>query len=171
MLSEITGDGTLVWYCQAREFADEPPCNILNMASLDEVIYREAEGNVLGKGAVIMLPKCKCKAQAFLKADYTLKELYRAVFKHEEEGMYAYVLPLRYIHNLLVHWMLYQRGKAAYAPVLDMPPVAVLEHPSFASIKPGTVYALWFGFSIVRQVAPQQLETHPFSEISIQRMR
>ncbi len=171
MLSEITGDGTLVWYCQAREDEDDPPCNIFNTCHIDEVSYHEAENRVLGKGAVIVLPPCECGAQAFLKADYTLKELYRAVMKHEEDGMYAYVLPLRYINNLLVHWMLYQRGKAAYAPVLDMPPVAVLSHPSFASIKPSTVYALWFGFSIVRQVAPQQLETHPFSEISLQRMR
>ncbi len=171
MLEHIDNNGILHWQCQAREDQDDPPCGILNTCSLDEAIYQEAEGSVFGKGAVIVLPACECGAIMSLKADYTLKELYRAVVLVEDEENRAYILPLRYIHNLIIHWMLYQRGKAAYAPVLDMPPIAVLSHPSFASIKPGTVYAMWFGFSIVRQVAPQQLEPHPFTEISIQRTR
>src|SRR5438034_4910589 len=106
MLHEIRQDGTLVWYCQAREFQDESPCGILNTAHLDQAIYQEVPETILGKGAMIRLPACPCGAYTDLKADYSLKELYRAVFKHEEDGMYAYVLPLRYIHNLLVHWML-----------------------------------------------------------------
>ena len=158
MLSEIRADGTLFWYCQAREFQDEPPCGILNRAHLDQASYQEAPDTVLGKGATIRLPACPCGASTFLKVDYSLKELYRAVFKHEDEGMYAYVLPLRYVYNLQAHWMLYERGKATYAPILDMPPVELLEHPSFAHITPATVYAMWFGFSTIRHVAPHLLE-------------
>jgi hypothetical protein len=101
-----------------------------------------------------------------LKADYTLEELYEALIRYEEQGMCAYLLPLRYVFNLHVHFLLYQRGKAAYAPVLEMPPQALLEHPSFASIKPATVYALWFGFATVKQYAPQQLEARNMLQLT-----
>ena len=158
MLSDVKADSTLVWYCQRREFQDEPPCGILNMTSIDRARYCEAPDTVLGKGATIQLPACPCGASTFLKADYSLKELYRAVFKHEDEGMCAYVLPLRYVYNLQAHWRLYEQGRAAYAPILDMPPQALLEHPSFAHIKSSTVYAMWFGFSTIRHVAPHLLE-------------
>jgi len=46
---------------------------------------------------------------------------------------------------------LYERGKAAYAPVLPMPPQALIEHPQFASVKPATVIALWFGYLAARE--------------------
>lgn len=152
MLSEISQDGTVVWYCQSREFQDDPPCGIKNTAMIDSLEYREApDVERPGKGAVIRLPACPCGASADLKADYTVKELTKALIRYEENGTCAVVLPLRYVHNLHVHFLLYQRGKAAYAPVLDMPPQAVLEHPSFAAIQPSTVYALWFGFSIAKQ--------------------
>lgn len=159
MLEDITQDGMITWYCQAREFQDDPPCGILNTASLDEVVYQEMpEATKPGRGAMILLPACACGTRTSLKADYTVKELYKTLICYEEGGMRAYLLPLRYVHNLHVHFLLYQCGKAAYAPVLEMPPQALLEHPSFASIKPSTVYALWFGFATMRQHAPQKIE-------------
>jgi hypothetical protein len=60
------------------------------------------------------------------------------------------LLPYRYIRNLQAHWLLYERGLAAFAPVLPMPPIALLERPEFASVKPATVMALWFGYLAAR---------------------
>jgi hypothetical protein len=58
---------------------------------------------------------------------------------------------------LHIHALLHQSGKAEHAPVLAMPPQALLEHPSFRSAKPETVYALWFGYSTLRAYKPKEL--------------
>lgn len=158
-LHTLTDDGQLTWYCPGGH---ERVCGMLHSVSLDEVIYQDCPLiDELGKGAVIVLPTCPCGTRVDLKADYTLKELAKALelVADEQTDERAYVLPLRYVHNLRVHWMLYQSGKATHPPVLEMPPQALLEHPSFASVKPSTVYALWFGYSTMKQYAPQKLET------------
>jgi hypothetical protein len=152
MLDTITDEGMLSWQC--RGGGEDEWCGASNTAHIDETVYQEAiEQKVPGRGAVIVLPACPvCGAVTSLKADYRLKELYKAlqVVTDEETGSQVHVLPYRYIRNLQAHWMLYQSGKAAYAPVLDMPPQALLEHPSFASVKPATVMALWFGYLAAR---------------------
>lgn len=160
MLSEISQDGTITWYCQSREFQDEPSCNVLNTASLDNVVYQEMPGATQpGQGAVIALPACSsCGAQTRLKADYSLKELYHATIRYEENGMSVYALPYRYMLNLKTHWLLYQQGKAAYPPIVEMAPQDLLEHPTFAGVNPSLVQALWFGFTAVKAVAPLKLE-------------
>ena len=159
MLAGVTQDGTITWYCQAREGQDEPPCGILNTTSLDDVIYQEMpEATKPGQGAMMILPACACGASTRLKADYSVKELYKSLICYEEDGMRAYLLPLRYVPNLHVHFLLYQRGKATYAPVLDMPPQALLGHSSFTTMQQGTVLALWFGFATMKQHFPQALE-------------
>jgi hypothetical protein len=159
-VEQITDEGMLHWRCMGGE--EDEYCEHQCMCHRDEAEYQEAhDQKIPGRGAVIALPACPaCGALSFLKADYRLKELYKCLqtVEDEETGAIAYVLPLRYVRNLQVHWMLYQAGKAAYAPILDMPPTALLEHPSFASAKPSTIAALWFGYSTMRAYRPLELE-------------
>lgn len=159
-LQTVTDDGYLTWRCELYEFGELVSCGELKTAHIDEMVYLTQDPSE-ARGATIALPQCSCGVQSFIKADYTVKELAKALklVADEQTNERAYVLPLRYMLNLRVHWMLYERGKAAYAPVLEMPPQALLEHPSFAGVKPSTVYALWFGYSTIRQVAPQAVAT------------
>jgi hypothetical protein len=160
----ITNDGYLQWYCPGDE---EEECGALLSAHLDEVEYHEMPATRKpGRGAVIALPTCHCGTQTFLKADYTMKELYKALIRYEEDGMWAYVLPTRYVHNLHVHFLLYQHGKAAFAPALEMMPQSLLDHPSFAGVKPSTVQALWYGYLSAREVAPHELATSVLAQIA-----
>lgn len=141
MLQAIIGE-TIHWHCLGGE--EDERCEILCECSIDEVEYR---------GGVIVLPRCSaCGAQTTLKADYTLKELSRVVqaVKNERSVIWSYVLPLRYVRNLRLHWMLYERGKAEHAPVLPMPAQELLAHPQVAAIDTDVVYAMWFGYLIVK---------------------
>jgi hypothetical protein len=59
---------------------------MLNTCHIDDVRYVEdPESTHPGRGAVIVLPACECGARAHLKADYRLKELYRAVIAFEND--------------------------------------------------------------------------------------
>ena len=170
MLSEVRADGTLVWICPGGEEDDDKPCGIENTASLDEVVYHEApDMRVLGRGATIALPKCACKTQTFLKADWSLKELYRVLvaFLDEQGDVWAYALRFEHVYSLQLHWMLYQQGRAAYPPIVDMPPQAVMEHSQFEGVDPRVTTALWCGFTIVRQLRPELLKgSHLFAQIA-----
>lgn len=154
-LAAITKDGYLHWQCYGGE--EDEYCGASLSAHIDEAIYRESlRTNKPGRGAMIDLPQCACGALTSLKADYTLKELWHEVviFVDELHRPQVYALPLQYTRNLRVHWMLYERGKATYAPVLPMPPQEVLEHPHAALIEnPDGIYAMWFGFEVARQKA------------------
>jgi hypothetical protein len=149
MLQAIEGD-TLHWQCLIFDRKGRvKSCGQWKQAHIDETEYQllhDEDGT--GHGAVIALPRCECGAHCFLKADYDLEELSDELLEETdpETGMSVRLLPLRYIRNLQAHWMLYERGKAAYAPVLPMPPIALLERPEFAMCKPSTVMALWFGY-------------------------
>ena len=142
----ITEDGTLHWHCQRREWQDDPPCNAANSCRVDEAVYQE-------QGGVIVLPACPaCGARLFLKADYTAKELARAItYVHAEEtGESAYVLPKRYTLSLQLHWLLYERGMATLPPAVARPPQALREHPGFAHLKGELLAGLWYGYSVAR---------------------
>jgi len=153
MLHAIVGE-TLHWQCRIVDRKGRlKSCGQWRTAHIEEARYQLRQDEGTGRGAVIALPRCECGAQCFLKADYDLEELYDELQEvvDPETGNSVLVLPLRYLRNIQAHWMLYKRGLATYAPVLAMPPQAVLEHPSFASIKPATVMALWFGYSTVKR--------------------
>jgi hypothetical protein len=150
MLAAINEQG-VVWYCYGGEYDEY--CGVVNTAPLDGLSYRFGELKSR-HWAMIDLPPCTaCGAICSLKADYRLKELYKTLqtVTDEETGAAAYVMPLRFVRNLQAHWILYQSGRAEHAPVLEMPPQALLEHPQFASVKPSTVYALWFGYLAARE--------------------
>jgi hypothetical protein len=154
MLAKIEGE-MLHWQCLIYDRKGRlKSCGQWKSAHIDETEYQlQYADHETGRGAVIALPRCECGAHCFLKADYDLEELADALQEvtDEETGNSVHVLPYRYIRNLQAHWMLYERGKAAYAPVLEMPPIALLEHPQFASVKPATVMALWFGYLAARE--------------------
>ena len=159
MLEIITEEGYLSWQCLVfNKYGDLVSCGEQKSAHIDAAVYREAsEADKPGSGAMIDLPKCICGAQISLKADYTICELWHEVviFTDEQHVPQVYALPLAHVRNLRVHWMLYERGKAAYAPVLPMPTQEVLKHPQFTQIKhPDGIYALWFGFAVARQYVP-----------------
>ena len=153
MLHAIEGE-TLHWQCRIIDRKGRLlSCGQMKQAHIEEAQYHlELGDSETGRGAVICLPTCECGARCFLKADYDLEELYDELQEvaDPETGMSVHVLPLRYLRNLQAHAMLYERGRADYAPVLDMPPQALLEHPGFASVKQSTVAALWFGYSVAR---------------------
>jgi hypothetical protein len=159
-LEAITDDGYLHWQCIMLDPLDGEmiSCGETKQCHIDEAVYREVpEADKPGFGAMIDLPRCACGVQLSLKADFTLKELWHEVviFVDELRRPQVYALPLQYVRNLRAHWMLYERGRATYAPVLPMPTHEVLEHPQFAQIKhPDGVYALWFGFAVARQYVP-----------------
>ena len=145
-------DNQLHWTCQGQD-EEEETCGAELTASLNEVEYRLPREQTK-RGAVIALPRCACGAQTFLKADYTLAELSKVVcaVQNEQGHIWAYVLPLRYVRNLRLHWMLYERGKAEYAPVLPMPSEELLARPEMAEIEDVDVaHALWFGYLVAKQ--------------------
>jgi hypothetical protein len=157
-LQAITDDGYLHWRCVMLSALDGEllSCGELKTCHIDEVVYVQPDPGS-ARGPTIALPRCQCGAQLFLKADYSIKELWHETLifvEDETDRVYAYALPLRYMLNLRVHAALYERGKAAYGPVLDMPPLALLEYPQWAGVKPQTIYALWFGFAVARQFVP-----------------
>jgi hypothetical protein len=138
-------DNQIHWHCQGQD-EEEETCGLACEASIDEAEYRLSS---LGKkrGAVIALPRCTCGAQTFLKADYTLKELSKVVcaVQNEQGVIWAYVLPLRYVRNLRLQWMLYVAGRAE-PPLLPLPNWELLAHPEMAEIDTDVAHALWFGY-------------------------
>ena len=156
-LEAITDKSYLHWRCTMLDPLDGEliSCSEHKTCHIDEAVYREAPAaTVPGRGAMIDLPRCACGALTSLKADYSLRELWHEVviFIDELHRPQVYALPLQYVRNLRAHWMLYERGKAAYAPVLPMPPQEVLAHPHAVLIEnPDGIYAVWFGFEIARQ--------------------
>ena len=105
------------------------------------------------QGAVIHLPPCAhCGGVCHLKADYSLKELFKETLTIVDNmgNIKGYAMPLQYSRNLLVHHMLYEMGKAEYAPVLPMPNEGFLEQ-----MKPlgntDLAYSLWFSWALLRE--------------------
>lgn len=101
------------------------------------------------RGAVIALPRCSCGVQTFLKADYSLKELWQCCVPlvSAEGQVWAYGLRYGHLHNLLAHALHYQAGNAPTAPVLPMPPDEMLS----GALPPDVLAALWFGWLAYRE--------------------
>ena len=160
MLTHFSDDGWLSWECLREDAESEDWCGKARACHISDVTYLTPDANAR-RGAVIALPPCACGAQLFLKADYTLAELRRETASVMHEGqIWAYALPLRYVHNLRVHWMLYQEGRAGErAPVVALLPESLrtrlLPESCGQSQSGGAhaafVYALWFGHLIAQQ--------------------
>src|SRR6266851_4898464 len=145
-------DNTIHWHCQGQD-EEEETCGAELTASIDEAEYRLAPNETGPRGAVIALPRCTCGARTFLKADYTLKELSKVVcaVQNEQGVIWAYVLPLRYVRNLRLHWILYVRGKAEHAPIVPLPDHEMLVHLQMMEVSDIDVaHALWFGYLTVK---------------------
>jgi hypothetical protein len=88
--------------------------------------------------------------QTFLKADYSLKEVWQCCVPITNEAGVTWAYGLRYghLHNLLLHALHYERGNTPFAPVLPMPPV-----PRLTGVEmPDDVFAaLWFGWLAYRE--------------------
>jgi hypothetical protein len=147
MLIRVEG-GLLSWHCVIfDEDGDLVSCGKRSACQVDQAQYREAPlTESLGKGAVMALPRCTCGAQMFLKADYSLKELWKNTLtvKNEQGVVWAYVLTLAHARNLWAHWLLYERGLAPIAPLLSLPP----PHTMIGNLE--MTHSLWFGFAVAR---------------------
>lgn len=151
----ITTDGLLHWMCQGGE--EDEQCNAQLSCHVSETLYRQSiEG--MPHGAMIDLPPCpRCGARRSLKADYTIKELFKATdtLTDVEGGIIGYALPARFAHNLLVHHWLYQQGLADHGPVLPMPAREELSDPRIAALPGVAALALWFGYAVVHERDPR----------------
>lgn len=147
------------WICPGGE----EPCGQVRGASLSEVRYR-ADSNGGPRGAVIDLPRCECGTQTFLKADYTLKELFKCLLTLVDDAgvIRGYALPLAHVRNLRLHAILHERGQAVHAPALPMPPAALLQHPTMQVLGDiDVMHSIWFAYGIMRY---HQAIACPFSE-------
>ena len=117
---------------------------------------RDSKGAAIAgsRGAVIALPRCSCGVQTFLKADYSLKEVWQCCVPlvSAEGQVWAYGLRYGHLHNLLAHALHYQAGNAPAAPVLPMPPDEMLR----GEMPPDVLHALWFGWLAYREYGSQQ---------------
>ena len=148
MLDAITD--RLHWRCFGGE--EDEYCGASCEAGIDEAVYRLPRSGGR-RGAVIDLPYCACGARCSLKADYTLKELWKAVQPVQNEAgvIWAYALPLRFVRNVRLHWMLYERGMAEFAPVLPLPDPEMLTHLQMMELSDtDCAHAVWFGMLMAR---------------------
>src|SRR5258708_1991127 len=143
MLTAIEND-RLYWRClRYDEDGNLISCGTALSAPIEEAVYHSPAH----EGAVIALPRCECGTQCFLKADYTLKDLWKNTLTvcNEQGEIWAYALDPAHTRNLWAHWLLYERGLASTAPVLEMPPQGALV------VNPDLTHALWFGFLVAKR--------------------
>lgn len=155
MMQAITADGLMHWQCMGGE--EDEHCLTQLSAHVREAIYR-LYGQSGPRGAMIDLPACQvCGARCSLKADYSMKELFKATdtLVDANGGIIGYALKIPHVHNLLVHHWLYSQGCAEYAPALPMPTREELSDSRLAALPGNVVLALWFGFAIVRERDPR----------------
>jgi hypothetical protein len=150
MINTITQDGTLHWTCAGEECQAQLSTPVTD---LDYILSPDCDGP---HGATIALPPCKgCGTQCFLKADYSLKELFKLTHTVVDPmgNIKGYAIPLRHVRNLLAHHLLYKEGKAAHSPVLPLPGEGFLEHPAMEALKsaPDVAYSLWFAWAMLKE--------------------
>lgn len=177
MLHAINGTHVR-WYCPGSE---DRPCGVLNSAHIDETIYsvpavslpRVVEDRPLPtqkkehqqvRGPVIALPPCACGMQTFLKADYSLPELIKCVRLMDDGQQQVPIIEYKHVHNLHAHHLLYQRGRAIHAPLIEMPDPSQVSH--LAYLRHDTILALWFAHSILERAST----IHVFASIDLPRL-
>ncbi len=164
----------VTWHCLGDE---ETPCNATCIASLEEVEYQadytltllDAEtGQAIQArpdGAVMVLPACACGARMWLKADYTMA-YFRRRSSFIEFGDGQGIVQLRtlkpgHARNLVLHQLLYERGKAPIPPILPALPAEEWEHPI---MELGLTASLWFTFHLLTQSTDSTLFEQYFVE-------
>jgi hypothetical protein len=140
-------DGYLHWTCLGMQLECQMPLS----AHISEAEYKSPYGEA--KGSTIVLPPCSaCGGIYNLKADYTLKELFKetVTFVDNMGNIKGYGIPFTYTRNLLIHHMLFEMGKAEHAPVLPMPGKTFLEIMAPLG-NPDLAYSLWFSWALLRE--------------------
>lgn len=170
MLQSIN-EHMITWQCPGSE---DNACGIENSGSISDVVYQHhtismsdnalSQESHLQSGVVLALPCCLCGIQTFLKADYTVRELFKLTQTviNEQREIWAYALPLRHVRTLYLHWLLWQQGRAPCMPIIPMPREEILSHPRVQSFDLEIVLSLWFGYASVRQFEPALPYSSPF---------
>lgn len=155
-IQAVTTDGMLHWQCMGGE--EDERCNTPLSCHVSEAVYRLAQHQSGPRGAMIDLPMCPtCGARCSLKADYSMKELFRATntLTDTTGGTIGYALKIEHAHNLLVHHWLYQNSLAEHAPVLAMPAQEKLSDPRIAALSGVEALTLWWGYVVVQARDPR----------------
>lgn len=151
MIDTITNNGIIHWTCAGEDC--QTPLST-QIADLEYILPPDCDGP---HGATIALPPCKvCSTRCFLKADYSIKELFKITLTVVDSmgNIKGYAMPLRHVRNLLAHHMLYKEGKAAHPPILPLPGQGFIEHPSMGGVlkeAPDVAYSLWFAWAMLRE--------------------
>jgi len=155
MLTAIDGE-TLHWTCLLYdEGGDLVSCGEEKQTHISEARYL-AQSDDRQRGPVIALPRCGCGVQMFLKADYSIKDASRCCLPvvNDAGQTWAYAMKLGHARNLLMHWMLYERGEASIPPCIDRPPIGA----SIDGVPHEVFSALWFA-SVASKHTGQTLDT------------
>src|SRR2546429_178510 len=146
-IQAITQKGYVHWICMGLQMECQKPLS----AHVSEARYVSPSGEA--QGSVIQLPPCAhCGCVCHLKADYSLKELFRETLTIVDNmgNIKGYAMPLQYSRNLLIHHMLFEMGKAEHAPVLPMPPEGFLEQMAPLG-NTDLAYSLWFSWALLKE--------------------
>jgi hypothetical protein len=149
MLEQITQEGMIHWKC----VGDEGDCQTMLSAHISTLEYVLPSGFDGPNGATVSLPPCKeCDTRCFLKADYSLKELFKLTYTVVDPmgNIKGYALPLSHVRNLLAHHALYQLGKAEHPPILPMPNEGFLEQMAPLG-NTDLAYSLWFSWALLKE--------------------
>lgn len=153
-IEAIATDGMLHWTCMGGEKDDH--CLAQLVCHIIDARYHPGEDGP--RGAMINLPICpSCGTQKSLKADYTLKELFKGTdtILDTSGGIIGYALKRQHVHNLMVHQWLYEQGLATYPPVIAMPAREEISDPRIAGLSGVEALALWFGYRVVQARDPR----------------
>lgn len=149
MLTTIETTERLTWNCLLYHRNGRLlSCGQEKVAHIDETVYLVPEQSN-PRGPAIALPRCACGTQTFLKGDYNLEEIWECCTPIPDasgNGIWTYGMWPRHARNLVAHQMHYERGNAPFAPVLSMPPEALLQGWLAAGHDADLLYALWFGW-------------------------
>jgi hypothetical protein len=167
ILERIEKDGHFYWRCHS--------CGILLRSHIEDhaicCIFPHEDPDSLA-GAVVSLPFCtECPSQAFLKADYSMKDILEGEGLHGwqksmETGAWAplrhllksvmkrlqrkrfigYAMKLSHSRNFRLLSMLYEVGKFPSPPLLPLLPHSYIADTPLADLPEDIVDAFWLGY-------------------------
>lgn len=154
ILEKIELDGILYWRCF--------DCGILLRSRVeDNAIQCLSPHESSLAGTVVVLPSCvECASQAFLKADYTMKDIlegdilrgwYKPVSQltriiGRKRPFLGYTMKLSHARNFRLLNHLYAIGKFPAPPILPVLPSSLLENSPLSTLPLDIVDSFWLAY-------------------------